>query len=136
MSLKVRDIESFLIGSICILIPFIVGVISSWKKKPQPIIPFSIRIEPVMPTKQIGPVVPLEKVEPKPKPKLEPKPKKEKPEPKPKVDKTAFNEAKAALVNMGYKVASAKLALESVGVCDSAEEYLQKVFSKGRTQAY
>ena len=41
-------------------------------------------------------------------------------------NKQAFNEAKKGLMSLGYRAGDAKSVLESVGHCDTAEEYIRK----------
>jgi hypothetical protein len=45
---------------------------------------------------------------------------------KPQVNQEAFNEAKRGLMSIGYNSGEAKRVLESVGHCDTAEEYIRK----------
>jgi hypothetical protein len=47
-----------------------------------------------------------------------------------KPDRTAYNEAKAALVGMGYRASSVKALLDSIGPCDTAETYIKKALTR------
>ncbi len=47
-----------------------------------------------------------------------------------KVNKTAYNEAKAALVAMGYRASMVKALLDAIGPCDTAEEYVKKALTR------
>jgi hypothetical protein len=46
------------------------------------------------------------------------------------LNKTAFAEAKQGLVAMGYGAGEAKRILESIGHCNTAEEYIRKAMTR------
>ncbi len=48
----------------------------------------------------------------------------------PTLNNIAFNEAKSGLMSMGYKAGEAKRALEAVGYCSTAEEYIKKALTR------
>jgi hypothetical protein len=49
---------------------------------------------------------------------------------KPQVNKDVFNEAKKALMSLGYRAGDAKSVLESIGSCSTAEEYIRKAMTR------
>lgn len=114
------QVELFLYGCLIFVLPFIFGLLTGKKKVDKPKVQYRVVIEPV---------VVREKERPKQKPtsiKKEPQPPKEE-----DFTKTvAFNEAKSALVGMGYKAGSVKDLLKSIGQCNSAEEYIKQALTR------
>lgn len=111
--------ELFIFGLLIIVVPFIIGWMSSKGKPAEPLLPFRVVIEPIpKPPKQ-------ENKSPRPQKIKEVKP--------PDFTKSlAFNEAKSALVSMGYKAGPVKDLLKNLGPCNSAEDYIQKALTRNK----